>query len=81
MVLQGEITLLRTEVAQLKSLLLAHKDCPVTIAQQRNNQMLSKYAAVIRLTFKTNTACQTQSKSINAETNCLRLFGRPNSMA
>lgn len=41
--LQSEITLLRTEVAQLKSLLLAHKDCPVTIAQQRNNQMLSKY--------------------------------------
>lgn len=39
--LQSEITLLRTEVAQLKSLLLAHKDCPVTIAQQRNAQMLN----------------------------------------
>lgn len=39
--LQSEITLLRTEVAQLKSLLLAHKDCPVTIAQQRNSQLLS----------------------------------------
>ncbi|EDO42473.1 predicted protein, partial [Nematostella vectensis] len=33
--LQNEISLLRTEVAQLKSLLLAHKDCPVTIAQQK----------------------------------------------
>lgn len=43
MFVQSEITLLRTEVAQLKSLLLAHKDCPVTIAQQRNAQMLSKY--------------------------------------
>lgn len=43
--LQGEITLLRTEVAQLKSLLLAHKDCPVTIAQQRNNQMLNHQVA------------------------------------
>ncbi|XP_068670601.1 cyclic AMP-dependent transcription factor ATF-7-like [Montipora foliosa] len=39
--LQSEITLLRTEVAQLKSLLLAHKDCPVTIAQQRNSQLLN----------------------------------------
>ncbi|KAK2555785.1 Cyclic AMP-dependent transcription factor ATF-2 [Acropora cervicornis] len=37
----SEITLLRTEVAQLKSLLLAHKDCPVTIAQQRNSQLLN----------------------------------------
>ncbi|KXJ28093.1 cyclic AMP-dependent transcription factor ATF-2 [Exaiptasia diaphana] len=33
--LQGEISLLKTEVAQLKSLLLAHKDCPVTLAQQK----------------------------------------------
>lgn len=39
--LQSEIALLRTEVAQLKSLLLAHKDCPVTIAQQRNSQLLN----------------------------------------
>ncbi|XP_078375802.1 uncharacterized protein LOC144659247 [Oculina patagonica] len=43
--LQSEITLLRTEVAQLKSLLLAHKDCPVTIAQQRNSQMLNHQVA------------------------------------
>ncbi|XP_031556775.1 cyclic AMP-dependent transcription factor ATF-2-like [Actinia tenebrosa] len=32
--LQNEISLLKSEVAQLKSLLLAHKDCPVTLAQQ-----------------------------------------------
>lgn len=43
--LQNEITLLRTEVAQLKSLLLAHKDCPVTIAQQRNSQLLNHQVA------------------------------------
>eukprot|EP00794_Sanderia_malayensis_P003220 gene3220-3697_t len=33
-VLQGEISHLRTEVAQLKGLLLAHKDCPVTMQQK-----------------------------------------------
>ncbi|KAK3579710.1 hypothetical protein CHS0354_025746 [Potamilus streckersoni] len=32
--LQGECNQLRTEVAQLKSLLLAHKDCPITLQQQ-----------------------------------------------
>jgi hypothetical protein len=34
--------MLKSEVAQLKSLLLAHKDCPVTVAQQKmtvQNQM------------------------------------------
>lgn len=37
--LQMEIKVLRTEVAKLKTLLLAHKDCPVTKAMQkgRNN--------------------------------------------
>ncbi|KAK2187359.1 hypothetical protein NP493_168g01024 [Ridgeia piscesae] len=33
--LQHEVTQLRNEVAELKSLLLAHKDCPITL-QQRN---------------------------------------------
>lgn len=32
---QNEVTLLRNEVAQLKQLLLAHKDCPVTIMQKK----------------------------------------------
>ena len=32
---QTEIGLLRSEVAHLKSLLLAHKDCPVTLAQRK----------------------------------------------
>lgn len=35
--LQGEVNQLRNEVAQLKTMLLAHKDCPVTM-QQRANQ-------------------------------------------
>ncbi|XP_077472584.1 cyclic AMP-dependent transcription factor ATF-2 isoform X3 [Stigmatopora argus] len=33
--LQSEVTLLRSEVAQLKQLLLAHKDCPVTAMQKK----------------------------------------------
>uniref|UniRef100_A0A8C6UM76 Activating transcription factor 7b n=1 Tax=Neogobius melanostomus TaxID=47308 RepID=A0A8C6UM76_9GOBI len=33
--LSNEVTLLRNEVAQLKQLLLAHKDCPVTLMQKK----------------------------------------------
>nr|XP_057910364.1 cyclic AMP-dependent transcription factor ATF-7b isoform X1 [Doryrhamphus excisus]XP_057910365.1 cyclic AMP-dependent transcription factor ATF-7b isoform X1 [Doryrhamphus excisus] len=33
--LTNEVTVLRKEVAQLKQLLLAHKDCPVTIMQKK----------------------------------------------
>ncbi|XP_075880741.1 cyclic AMP-dependent transcription factor ATF-7b isoform X4 [Nelusetta ayraudi] len=33
--LSNEVTLLRSEVAQLKQLLLAHKDCPVTAMQKK----------------------------------------------
>ncbi|XP_046901969.1 cyclic AMP-dependent transcription factor ATF-2 [Hypomesus transpacificus] len=34
--LQSEVTLLRNEVSQLKQLLLAHKDCPVTAMQKKS---------------------------------------------
>ncbi|TWW80825.1 Cyclic AMP-dependent transcription factor ATF-2 [Takifugu flavidus] len=34
--LQSEVTLLRNEVARLKQLLLAHKDCPVTALQKKS---------------------------------------------
>ncbi|XP_062862762.1 cyclic AMP-dependent transcription factor ATF-2 isoform X1 [Trichomycterus rosablanca] len=34
--LQNEVSLLRNEVAQLKQLLLAHKDCPVTLMQKKS---------------------------------------------
>ncbi|CAL8382414.1 unnamed protein product [Boreogadus saida] len=34
--LSTEVTLLRNEVTQLKQLLLAHKDCPVTAMQKKN---------------------------------------------
>lgn len=33
---QNEVSLLRNEVAHLKQLLLAHKDCPVTTLQKKN---------------------------------------------
>lgn len=32
---QNEVAMLRNEVAQLKTMLLAHKNCPVTLQQQR----------------------------------------------
>lgn len=38
--LQTEIKALRGEVAHLKQLLIAHKDCPITIQQQSQGQML-----------------------------------------
>lgn len=34
-VFQNEVSLLRNEVAHLKQLLLAHKDCPVTTLQKK----------------------------------------------
>ncbi|XP_068602425.1 cyclic AMP-dependent transcription factor ATF-2 [Brachionichthys hirsutus] len=39
--LQSEVALLRNEVAQLKQLLLAHKDCPVTAMQRKSGYHLS----------------------------------------
>ncbi|KAK5920828.1 hypothetical protein CgunFtcFv8_024590 [Champsocephalus gunnari] len=39
--LQSEVTLLRNEVAQLKQLLLAHKDCPVTAMQKKSSYHIS----------------------------------------
>ncbi|XP_075055315.1 cyclic AMP-dependent transcription factor ATF-7 isoform X3 [Mixophyes fleayi] len=38
--LGNEVTLLRNEVAQLKQLLLAHKDCPVTALQKKSQVYL-----------------------------------------
>ncbi|XP_071074960.1 cyclic AMP-dependent transcription factor ATF-7 isoform X2 [Dasypus novemcinctus] len=40
--LSNEVTLLRNEVAQLKQLLLAHKDCPVTALQKKTQGYLEK---------------------------------------
>ncbi|KFV71079.1 Cyclic AMP-dependent transcription factor ATF-7, partial [Dryobates pubescens] len=39
---QNEVTLLRNEVAQLKQLLLAHKDCPVTALQKKTQGYLGE---------------------------------------
>ncbi|XP_034417011.1 cyclic AMP-dependent transcription factor ATF-2 isoform X1 [Cyclopterus lumpus] len=39
--LQSEVSLLRNEVAQLKQLLLAHKDCPVTAMQKKSGYHIS----------------------------------------
>ncbi|XP_072023454.1 cyclic AMP-dependent transcription factor ATF-7-like isoform X2 [Amphiura filiformis] len=40
--LQNEVTTLRNEVAQLKQLLLAHKDCPVTLMQRSGTSDLQE---------------------------------------
>ncbi|XP_041038396.1 cyclic AMP-dependent transcription factor ATF-7-like [Carcharodon carcharias] len=39
--LQNEVRLLRSEVAQLKQLLLAHKDCPITAIQKRTQEYIA----------------------------------------
>ena len=36
---QDEVKSLRKEVAQLKTLLIAHKDCPVTMQQRSRGQI------------------------------------------
>nr|XP_023673510.1 cyclic AMP-responsive element-binding protein 5-like isoform X1 [Paramormyrops kingsleyae]XP_023673511.1 cyclic AMP-responsive element-binding protein 5-like isoform X1 [Paramormyrops kingsleyae] len=41
MQLQNEVTMLKTEVTQLKQLLLTHKDCPVTAMQKESQGYLS----------------------------------------
>ncbi|NXG39183.1 ATF7 factor, partial [Dromaius novaehollandiae] len=41
--LSNEVTLLRNEVAQLKQLLLAHKDCPVTALQKKTQGYLGEW--------------------------------------
>ncbi|XP_038653204.1 cyclic AMP-responsive element-binding protein 5 isoform X3 [Scyliorhinus canicula] len=41
MQLQNEVSLLKNEVAQLKQLLLTHKDCPITTLQEESQSYLS----------------------------------------
>uniref|UniRef100_A0AAV2MDE2 BZIP domain-containing protein n=1 Tax=Knipowitschia caucasica TaxID=637954 RepID=A0AAV2MDE2_KNICA len=41
MQLQNEVTLLKSEVTQLKQLLLTHKDCPITTMQKESQGYLS----------------------------------------
>ncbi|XP_059363500.1 cyclic AMP-responsive element-binding protein 5-like isoform X2 [Carassius carassius] len=41
MQLQNEVTMLKTEVTQLKQLLLTHKDCPITTMQKESQDYLS----------------------------------------
>ncbi|KAK3700492.1 hypothetical protein QZH41_015722 [Actinostola sp. cb2023] len=64
--LQGEISLLKAEVAQLKSLLLAHKDCPVTLAQHKmasQGQLDQGHAGHVQVTDTPNGLAVTVSHS------------------
>ncbi|XP_018605968.1 cyclic AMP-responsive element-binding protein 5-like isoform X2 [Scleropages formosus] len=48
MQLQNEVTMLKTEVTQLKQLLLTHKDCPVTAMQKESQGYLTtRYEGVL----------------------------------
>ncbi|XP_076038233.1 activating transcription factor-2 isoform X2 [Oratosquilla oratoria] len=45
--LQGEVSSLRAEVAALKSMLLQHKDCPVTLAMQEGSEPCENQASLL----------------------------------
>uniref|UniRef100_A0A8C9G6U5 BZIP domain-containing protein n=1 Tax=Pavo cristatus TaxID=9049 RepID=A0A8C9G6U5_PAVCR len=48
MQLQNEVSMLKNEVAQLKQLLLTHKDCPITAMQKESQGYLSKIPVELR---------------------------------
>ncbi|ELU06561.1 hypothetical protein CAPTEDRAFT_125951 [Capitella teleta] len=50
--LQNEVTVLKSEVAQLKGLLLAHKDCPITVQQQQQGNFALGASCLLRLKFR-----------------------------
>lgn len=63
---QNEVTLLRNEVAQLKQLLLAHKDCPVTALQKKTQGYLGEFwapGAVSCPLLSPPQGCHTQGQS------------------
>ncbi|KAL4229172.1 Alcohol O-acetyltransferase [Mactra antiquata] len=66
----GEIKKLRGEVAHLKTMLLAHKDCPVTMQQRSQGQVNSVLfeeddVTEIDLTDTTNAVTSADSSSLN----------------
>lgn len=48
--LQAQVRSLNAQVAKLKALLLAHKDCPVTKAMEKGKQIL-RYTYIIKYLF------------------------------
>jgi regulator of replication initiation timing len=54
--LQMEVKVLRTEIAKLKTLLLAHKDCPVTKAMQKGKLLMR--LSIIYTCLLNNFACR-----------------------
>ncbi|XP_070549605.1 cyclic AMP-dependent transcription factor ATF-7-like isoform X2 [Ptychodera flava] len=67
--LQNEVSTLRNEVAHLKQLLLAHKDCPITMLQQKTqHQILAAGHPVTTLQDHkaTNVASTHQVTSVTA---------------
>ncbi|XP_076678754.1 activating transcription factor-2 isoform X2 [Andrena cerasifolii] len=63
--LQMEIKVLRAEVAKLKTLLLAHKDCPVTRGMQKDPKIISFHSGLVTTPPLLGTALK-RSTSISA---------------
>uniref|UniRef100_A0A671MAX9 cAMP responsive element binding protein 5a n=1 Tax=Sinocyclocheilus anshuiensis TaxID=1608454 RepID=A0A671MAX9_9TELE len=50
--LQNEVTSLRTEVSQLKQILLSHKDCPVSVRQRETQSKYESFSHSLLLSHK-----------------------------
>uniref|UniRef100_F7BT04 cAMP responsive element binding protein 5 n=1 Tax=Equus caballus TaxID=9796 RepID=F7BT04_HORSE len=61
MQLQNEVSMLKNEVAQLKQLLLTHKDCPITAMQKESQGYLILPRALCRLALSTKSSNITPS--------------------
>lgn len=57
---QNEVSMLKNEVAQLKQLLLTHKDCPITAMQKESQGYLSK-----SLLYSLETTCFVTNFALN----------------
>ena len=53
--LSQEVSMLRSEVQQLKSILIAHKDCPLIVHQQQQQQQSSGNQTCIHTHTHTHT--------------------------
>lgn len=58
---QSEVSLLRGEVAQLKTLLLAHQDCPITLQQKSQGQLALHTSKVVIIICWHESICPNHS--------------------
>ncbi len=70
--LQQEVLMLRSEVQQLKSILIAHKDCPLIVHQslpQRTGRHCSSLAHTLGITYTYRSSARTGNCNILAAWN------------